>query len=258
MTWMTQADLGIHGYSMQAIHDLAVLAVRSGRGSSSDIDWSERVAAAASAIAIALCEADEPPTVKDLIRCAWRASDHVIADWMHHHGLDLRGHRRGEPGAHFARYWAHEPRDSAESRIVEGIALEQIWELLTPTGQEALTALALHGTYDEAAKSLGLSYFGLCSRLNRTRTVALRLWYEGETPPAWRGHDQRVQSYSKPLTDTYPCGHPRTAENTRRETRIVRGTARHNDRCRTCRRDRDAARYREKHAVGSGDGERHG
>lgn len=243
MTWMTRADLGIHGYSMQAIHDLAVLAIRCGRGSSSDIDWSERVAAAASAIAIALCEAGEPPTEKDLMRCAWQASDRVIADWLHSHGVDNRAHRRGEQREHFALYWASEPRDSAETRVVETLALEQIWAQLPATGQEALTALALHGTYDAAAQSLGLSYFGLCSRLNRTRAVALRLWHEGETPPPWRGHDQRVRSYSKPLTDTYPCGHPRSGENTRRETRMVRGTPRYTDRCRTCRQDADRRRH---------------
>jgi hypothetical protein len=43
-------------------------------------------------------------------------------------------------------------------------------------------ALAIHGTYDKAAASLGKTHRAFVSQLSRARKQFLQLWHEGEQP----------------------------------------------------------------------------
>jgi hypothetical protein len=179
-----------HGYTLADIYDLAVHAVLTDHWRS-DINRVERVSAAWSAVAAALCSADEPPHRRELVLLAREASEDVIAQDMKHRGVDKRGATFGEQRVSFERFWFSLPSSGTEDRVVDAVTLQQIWPQLKPAWQEAFLALAAHGDYADAAGSLGLAYGTFCARVRHGRMAFLRLWHEGEQPSSVWGRDKR-------------------------------------------------------------------
>jgi hypothetical protein len=179
-----------HGYAASDVYDLAVYAVRTDHWRPS-LEWVERVEAAWSAIACALVEADQPPHRGELVIIGRDASADVIDGNMRHRGVDKRGATFGEVRTSFDRFWFRLPGTPLADRVVEDLALIQIWPRLNEDLQEALVTLAVHGDYSVAAEALGLKYYTFCARVRRARIDFLRHWHEGETPSTTWGNDKR-------------------------------------------------------------------
>lgn len=97
-----------HGYTLADIHTLSVYAVRTDHWRA-DLEFSDRVAGAWSAIATTLCGSDTPPHRNELIRVAREASSDVIDQNMRHRGIDKRGATFGESRVNFERFWTRLP-----------------------------------------------------------------------------------------------------------------------------------------------------
>lgn len=181
-------DTLAHGYTMADIDGLARRACAAAWAQASD--YRDRYNTAWSAIVVALYEADDPLPPSRLVHAGVRAVDVARHDDDRH-----RGRRRsngGQPIA-FQTYWEWAARHapSPESRVVDGLALQQIWSRLTPAERRCLSALAATGDYQAAADLLGVRYHSLCSGVRRARARFLALWHEGETPSQLWGRDRR-------------------------------------------------------------------
>ena len=104
------------------------------------------------------------------------------------------------PGTNFQKYWhlSTRPADGPEERIVERIALTQIWAALSPRLRDAFTALAVHDDYGRAAAAVGKTRDQYNSQLSYARRVFLALWHEHETPSRPWGHDRRSRTHLTP------------------------------------------------------------
>ena len=184
----------LHGYTLTHLNRITRIAVLRGylRTSGTIADQLET---AWHAIVETLCEADEAPTVGELIDAARTALSTAFRDELHHHGYvqtDVAAGREAMPA--FQRYWNQPTGSTLEDRVVERTALAQIWDQLNPSEQQALEALAATGDYLKAAAAVGKKpgTFNVLVRNGRLRF--LNAWHEGETPSkVWRT-DRRVGS----------------------------------------------------------------
>ena len=119
------------------------------------------------------------------VRAIGRASDRELRE----HGVT-----RGDDGLaampRFGAYWLPGTAPAADIRVIERVALWQIWEMLRPLHQMALLALAAHGDYAEAAQAAGYPYTSFCSLISAARAEFLALWHEGEAPSRIWATDQ--------------------------------------------------------------------
>ncbi|MFI9176154.1 hypothetical protein [Streptomyces lincolnensis] len=180
-----------HGYTLKDIEHLTRLTLRMDRWyTASDID--ERYDAVWFAIVEQLLTAEEPPTRKALLDAGTQASDARVRDQMRTHGRCTLN--TGQPMPRFHAYWnpAHAP--SPEPRVIERHALAQIWPLLRPSEQRALTALAMTGDYEEGAAAVGVATSTFQVQISTARRRFFKAWHEHETPSRiWRT-DRRVRS----------------------------------------------------------------
>jgi hypothetical protein len=184
-----------HGYSLRDLDQLARLVIAIDRWDRGDTQ--ERHDAVLYAITEHLLTVDDRPTPRDLVNLGLAASNRHVAGEMHHHGYDPRYVDRGSgalPG--YLRYWQTTGHTPWDERLVEHVALAQIWERLTLAQQQAVMALATTGDHQEAADSLGLTLVAFAGRLKKARDRVYALWHEHETPPRRRGRDKRVLSRS--------------------------------------------------------------
>ncbi|WP_018386409.1 helix-turn-helix transcriptional regulator [Wenjunlia vitaminophila] len=185
----------MHGYTLTDLHHLTQTVLRLDRWHTAT-DVTDRYDAVWHALAEHLCTADEAPTRRALISVGIRASDRHVHGEMRHRGwsADHPGHgSHTAPG--YQRFWfaAHTP--SPEDGVVDRIALAQVWPLLTPRQQQALTALAAYGTYQAAAHAIGASPRTFTSIVAGARRRFYRWWHQGETAPTrpWR-KDKRISA----------------------------------------------------------------
>ena len=180
-----------HGYSYEDIDAIARLVIRVDRYRK-DADAADRYAAIRFAVIEHLATAGERPARQDLINAGRRGADlHVRAE-MHHHGWDRRRIELGSgalPG--FQRYWQASGRTPIDERVVERIAVRQVWPTLTLAQQQAVMALALTDDHAAAARQLGIPLGNYSSRLRNARIRFHGLWHEHETPRRPR-RDKRV------------------------------------------------------------------
>jgi hypothetical protein len=200
-------------------------------------DPAERYEIAWSGIAVELYSATERPTPGDLIYAGWNAISAANADEARHHGRDLVRHK-GTTRSSFWLYWDHAKRHtgSPENGIVERLALNQIWPELTAGQQEALTALAVHGSVVAAAQALGKTTAAVHQVAHTGRARFKELWHEGEVPSRPWGRDRRR---SEPATHC-PSGHERTAETAYVKHTVRDGKPKQQIICRICREERRA------------------
>jgi hypothetical protein len=191
-----------HGYTMADMDRAVRMALARNVGVNA-FTRTERYEIAWSAVALALCEADLPPTMSDLASAGWQAVSEARLTEMRHHGKDFN-RRVGQQRPSFDRYWYWHsgPAGSPEPAIVERLALHQIWPLLAQSEQEALTALAVHGTVLLAAAATGVSRPMLHKRIRAGRLSFQQHWFQGETPPPRRTRDRRTAS-GEPCGDGY-------------------------------------------------------
>jgi hypothetical protein len=186
-----------HGYTMSDLDQIARMAI------SRHIGWGDRQTmydTAWSAAAEHIYTADQRPDWGLVVNAAHFAVMQAAKD-------DWRAHGRGpgpdgvnETRPHFTVYWDWAARSTSgpESSVVDRVALRQILARMAPDHVDAVTALAVHGTYQAAAKALGLSDAAFKSRISRGRARFLTLWHEGEKPSRVWGTDRRVANGGAP------------------------------------------------------------
>lgn len=198
MNWRDALPYGeaapLHGYTLTHINRITRIAVLRGylRTAGTIADQLET---AWHAIVEMLCEADEAPTVGQLIDAARTALSTAFRDELHHHGYvqtDVTAGREAMPA--FQRYWTPTAGSALEDRVVERTALAQIWDQLNPSEQQALEALAATGDYQKAAETVGKKQATFNVLVRNGRMRFLQAWHEGEPPSrVWRT-DRRVGS----------------------------------------------------------------
>ncbi len=182
-----------YGYTLEEIDKLARTAVAGKL--TPGIDASDAYECAWFAIVETLytVTAAGPPWPGRLVWDAREALSRLVETERHHRGISQKG---GAFGRNFERYWDWHarPTTSPEEVVVDQLALQQVWPLLTEREQHAVTALAALGSNRAAAAALGCTIAAFDNRMSRARRRLLAAWYEHETPPParpWRGNNQR-------------------------------------------------------------------
>lgn len=192
-----------HGYTLADIDRFARIANRTVWATA--MDDADRHDAAWHGVVEALYTAEHWVPHYELVSAGQRAIWRTLEDNTRHHGR--RPDRAAETRDSFEAYWAdwvHLLAPSHESRVVERVALYQVFAQLSPRQREALLALAAHDDYAAAAAAAGMSRSLFTVTLSNARRRFLALWLEGETPAKRREHYNRRPT-SKP-GGVMPCG----------------------------------------------------
>lgn len=160
------------------------------------------------------------PSPGQLVTRARTALLAEFRDQRAEHGTAVRtGRQAASANTGFRNYWSWFARStpSPEGRIVERLALEQIWPRLTWRDQETLTALTVLGEHQAAAVSLGLKRSTYGQRMTTARRRFLALWHEGEAPSGqWRRDARTTDAYRTARADGLRCRGNPAAEYWRR------------------------------------------
>lgn len=235
-----------HGYTLLDLTQMTHAAVIADRTLA--LDYATRADVAMSAIALALCESEEPPSRQALIHVGWQAIYSEVKAMYRGRGyIDARA-GEAEMKPRFAMFWGTQAAPSPENRIVEQVAVYQVLAFLAPTYRDAIVALALHGTYQNAAAAMGLNQKAFNYRIAEARRRLHALWFEHETPRRMRRTDRRVEVAGKPLAEKCGKGHDWVPENTYTRTRLVRGKLHKARVCRACESERSKRRGADRQA----------
>ena len=244
---MNSTDLQVrHGYTMADLHSMAKQAVRADRSLASDVDV--RYNAAWSAIALALCEADEPPDRHDLVTAGWQAIYREVKEMRGIFGFkDRDGTTEVASAPRYVQYWYSRP-ERTDDIIAERVAVHQIMDTIPELYRDAVVALAVHDDYQIAADSLGLKYGTFGARVNVARRQFRAHWFAPETAPPAKGTDRRVGSRTTELRTHCTAGHELTPDNVYRRPNPKPG--RRGERaCKKCEQIRSQERWAAKKAA---------
>lgn len=179
-----------HGYTLTDLHGIVRWAVTHDYVARTD-DMEERADTALCALVEELSACDARPARAHLVEVAKSASSRVVNQSMRHHGVDNRKDTFGQARIEFTRFWTRLPGTPVEDRVVDAVALDQIWTRLTVSQQSAIMALALCDDHAKAADLLGITLTAYKERLNKGRRRFLELWHEGEPPSGLWARDRR-------------------------------------------------------------------
>lgn len=179
---MTPADMEVkHGYTVRDLDRLARFAVRIANLHS--LPAHDRYDEALSAIGLHLAAADQPPTERELKAAGARAINDLHDREDKHHGANRRRHLGRGDVPRFQAYWAlTKSTPSFEDRVVDRVALAQIWPALSPMQKATLTAYAEHEDHTAAMEAAGASPSTYKTHIKRGRDKVFALWHEGEAP----------------------------------------------------------------------------
>lgn len=154
----------------------------------------DRYEIAWSAAALALAEATEPPSRRDLRGAAWRALGRLGEEELRHAGKWRDGSRRWQFDAYWLRVTrAPDPADAAADRDIA----RRYLSLVTPAQRAALLALAEHDDYGRAGEALGIAagtvkaYVATARHKIRAAREAAALHGELRTAAANRGPEPK-------------------------------------------------------------------
>lgn len=189
------ADQLRHGYTLDHLQALTHIAVKLTGPMAAD--YSARFDAAWFGAVELLYSSTDAPARTDLIAAARRALQNFVRGELHTRGIPRNDTWR-PPGSvpAFARFWFNPPSGGHDERVVERVALGQIFDRLTARQREALLALAALDDYQLAADALGVTRATLNAHLSQGRRRFLALWHEGETPSRQWRLDKRVYSHA--------------------------------------------------------------
>lgn len=186
-----------YGFTLADLQRIAASATRNTRSMFGD--FAERYAEAYGAMVEHLYASPEPLAEHDLY---WAAQDglrrQAAKDTSHRGIVRYEGGGTSEPGTapNFCIYWdAKRVESSHEDRVVDRIALHQIWPALAPRQREVIGALAAFDDHEAARTALGdipATAYRQAMALGRKRFLVL--WHEGEMPSRIWSPDRRVGS----------------------------------------------------------------
>lgn len=187
-----------HGYSLRQVNGLAVHAAKLCNWVNG-MEMTHRAETAWSAIVEHLQLSHTRPEETELIAIAWKEMKRRHYQDLRTHGLG--GQDRSMVSRAYLRYWTSEsaPTHSHEDRIVDTLALAQIWPRLTQTQRDVLRALAQHDDRSRAARSLGMTRDRFNTALSRARTAFREFWHEHETPSKTWGADRPGDRHQNPM-----------------------------------------------------------
>lgn len=220
-----------HGFTMADLHKMAAAACRADRSLASDAHT--RYSVAWSAIATALCEAQDPPQRNELVQVGWQAIYNEVREMRHTFGFrDKEGTNGVASSPRFVQYWT-QPPSQPDGAIIERLAVGQILATLTESERAAVIALAVHDDYALGAQALGVKDGAFRARLIAARRRFRGHWFAPETAPPIKGTDRRIGSRTTPLATHCLNGHPMTGDNVRERPGRKPGH-RKGRTCRTC------------------------
>lgn len=217
------------GYTMAEVNRLAKASARRVMQAT---DFDDRYDAAWHGIIVALYSAECDPGERELYFAGYSAAQRAATEAVQSHGRSTRhGYGFGSAPA-FVKFWAQfSTTPSHEDAVAERVALAQVLATLTPGQYEALAAVAVCDTLQEAAEALAINYNTLISRYYGARDKVRRLWLEGETPrgsgtsadsPRCKSdHDKATHQKTSPRGHRY-CGE---CERLARKRRRAKGRA---------------------------------
>lgn len=141
----------------------------------------EYEAVALGAIAIKAAECKRELTKREMTQAAFQATAEEANKVK-----SMRGQtQRGEPAPRFAAYWHGNPRLASpfEERVLERLALWQVWACLDERTRNILIAYAVAETPPGRARLAGYSPASWTTVLGRAREQARQLWYDHERDP---------------------------------------------------------------------------
>jgi hypothetical protein len=227
-----------HGYTIADLDQLTRTAVLADR--SRALPYRHAWDTARSAIAVALYEADTPPTRSDLITAGWRGIYDEVRATRHQYGYRDRDATAGVASAPmFVRYW----RPAAESwtdSLIERLATTQVHAAVSTRDRELINALVVFGDNRAAAAALGMLVTTYGTAVAAARQRWLALWFDGPVPQRRHRHRPRHR-YDE--TGLAPCGtHAAYRRHRKRREPIDQACrAANSDRTRAYRAQRRAA-----------------
>lgn len=168
----------MHGYGLGDITALVRRAIRAAAGRA---DTAMQFEEAWDGIVEHLLAADNHPTASELMSAGCNAIRNGALTWRHHHGVRSSGDR-------FAAYWDTRTTTPALERMVDDLAARQVAAALDQRHADVLLAVAAAGSLQGYAEAHNLHQATASSRLQNARRAFCDLWFDGETPPAQRGH----------------------------------------------------------------------
>jgi hypothetical protein len=179
-----------HGYTIADLEKIAKISVARDVWNQA-IPPADRFDLSFSGMAELLYGSEEPPTLNDLYNAAYAAVRRDAQSNRSAHGIsNVDVHA---PAPNFWRYWWEQARHTQgpETRVIDRVALQQIFVTLSPRFQRVLLALAAHDDHDKAAAALGITRSTYNTDLSDARRAFYRLWHEGETPSRLWAADRR-------------------------------------------------------------------
>ena len=146
------------------------------------IDRGEAEAVAIAAIAYNAAETGRDLTRREMKQYAFRAVAASVAKIKGTRGINVV---TGRPAPRFASYWTGTPRTTApfEERVLEQIALWQVWASLDQRTRDILIACATAETPAGRARLAGYAPASWSTVLGRAREQARLLWFDHESDP---------------------------------------------------------------------------
>jgi hypothetical protein len=146
------------------------------------LDRDEAEAISLAAVAYWAAEWNRELTRKEMRQVSFRAVSAEANKVKSMRGISVS---TGEPTPRFAAYWVGNPRLASpfEERIIERVALWQVWWSLDELTQEILIAYTGAETSSARARLAGYAPASWATVLGRARERARRKWYDHERDP---------------------------------------------------------------------------
>jgi hypothetical protein len=225
--WDDAGDIELpHGYCLADLERLTRQAVFYARWTTISL-LAERYDVARYSIVDRLYDTtQEPPSARELTIIGKRAVCRYVDDEYQVHGVNPKEWRDGVTSRRFMAFWLDlvQHGSSQESRVVEILAVRQIWPRLTLRNRRVLLALAVHGDYESAAKAVGMTRKTFIDKLSEARKQFLRYWHEGEQPSRIWGRDHKgIESYTPTQSIITLAVRQRKAARETRDARALSG-----------------------------------
>jgi len=218
---MTQREATWMGYTFTELHQIA------GRATvycpwGTRFPFPDRFEYAWAGMMDYLAACDTPPERFEVYKAGMKAIGRAADRELREHGLTTRGGNGLRATARFEIYWKPRAAPSADTAVVDRLAVRQIWPMLRPLHQMVFLALAAHGDYAQAAQAVGYPYSTFSALVCQARAAFLTLWHEGEAPSRIWAADKhgdgditdrarRVLAARRRKTRTRPRHGPQTA-----------------------------------------------